>query len=357
MKKYIKSSHWLEFTEADRNELLDKYMNMFEKQGFEVEALRNDARYIVLGVVSVNKDQGMVYNNQPCAGGYAMHTQLFFSQDLKYMTEDKLSDKNLVEDVMRYIDDWMEAYDDLVNITVEIEKIKPQLPSIAAEFKSKYSNKFPDLELHAEIGVWSTGNINGKYKYPLLYGGIRENPAIKFSGIAAGEKFSEKYVWDNWISGQGEDDLVKTIARIYRSKKRQSTSKNNELISILQEHNIDITKSKYELIAEAYERFGSGGHYKKSFTCPGDYLAYFAMAVHTTPNYKNLIENYFGDIYEFEEFVESNPTVDDIADIASSSWWGDGDDYIVSLTNTSTGDVLYSGGESDYAEYEEDWED
>ena len=131
---------------------------------------------------------------------------------------------------------------------------------------------------------------------------------------------------------------------------------NDQLIDLLKSHNIDTTKSKYELKAEGYERYGSGKRYTKTFTCPGDYLAYFSMMLHTTPSAKSFLEQEYT-LDEIQEYLERCPSVKDIARWAEANWYGDGDDYIFSLKNLTTGETLYEGEDEPEEEYEEedDW--
>ena len=151
------------------------------------------------------------------------------------------------------------------------------------------------------------------------------------------------------IPGKGITTSTKYV------KANGAASGNAQIIKILKDHGIDTTKCQYELYAEEYMRMYSGGKYKKKFTCPGNYLAYFAMNIHGTPNYEN-IDDHFGIDY-FEEIVNDNPTIKDIEDYASSSWWGDGDDYIIYLKNLTTGEVLYQAEEEDEYEEEDEWDE
>ena len=131
-------------------------------------------------------------------------------------------------------------------------------------------------------------------------------------------------------------------------------SNGQSLIAFLKSKGIDTTKHKYKLVAERYERYSSGDKYSRTFTCPGDYLAYFSMRLHTGPTIDELLD-YFGDSEDFVDFVDSNPSTDAIADHAASCWYGDGDDYIIELANLDTGDVLYDGQYEEYMdEYEEE---
>ena len=130
---------------------------------------------------------------------------------------------------------------------------------------------------------------------------------------------------------------------------------NSSLVSFLKANGIDTTKHKYELYAEEYERYGSGGRYKKKFTCPGDYLAYFSMQLHRSPTAEAL-EDYGYDTEELEEFISEHSTVEDMDNYANSNWWGDGDDYIIYLKNLDTGEYLCEQ-EEEQEEEEEDWED
>lgn len=123
---------------------------------------------------------------------------------------------------------------------------------------------------------------------------------------------------------------------------------------ILKDHGIDTTSHKYELVAEEYGRYDSGPIYTKRFSCHGDYLAYLSMVIHEAPTVARILK-YF-DEEEFAELVDANPTVEAIADYASSCWYGDGDDYIIKLQNLDTGKVLYEG-DYDFEDAEEDYDE
>lgn len=113
----------------------------------------------------------------------------------------------------------------------------------------------------------------------------------------------------------------------------------SDILKILQDNGIDTTTNKYRLEARQYERYEIGEKYKINFTCNGDYLAYLSMLFHSKPTLK-AIKDYWG-IEEFKEFVAEHPTVEDIYDYAQEYWYGDGDDFILSLVNVSKNKVLY----------------
>lgn len=100
---------------------------------------------------------------------------------------------------------------------------------------------------------------------------------------------------------------------------------------------------KYRLKAEEYVRYGAGRVYTKTFKAPNDYLALFSMVVHGKPSPDNLEDAF--EPTEILDLLKEHPTFDALLDFATSVWWGDGDDYIISLTNLDTGNVLY---EADY---------
>lgn len=135
-----------------------------------------------------------------------------------------------------------------------------------------------------------------------------------------------------------------------------SSEGNQKLIELLSSFGIDTTISTYELRAEEYERYQEGNRYSKKFKCPGNWLAYFSMLVHGQPSYENL-EYELGDVEgELSYYAEQCPTVTAMGDRAARDWWGDGDDYIISLKNLTTGEVLYQGNEEYYEEgSEEEW--
>lgn len=132
-----------------------------------------------------------------------------------------------------------------------------------------------------------------------------------------------------------------------------------DIIRKLREWGLDTTRHRYELKAEEYRRYGweSAPIYTFKFTAPGDYLAYFSMCLH-----QNFSPSALVDLIETSESLEEYPhTLEGIDELASSTWYGDGDDYIIYLKNLDTGEVLYDGNYEAYMdEYEaddEDWED
>ena len=131
-------------------------------------------------------------------------------------------------------------------------------------------------------------------------------------------------------------------------------SKSRELLETLKSHGIDTTKCQYELTAEEYERYHPGEVYTIKFSCPGDYLAYFSMWMHERPSIARFEAAYGDDlILEMEDCLNRFPTVEALAEHAAANWWGDGDDYIISLKNLTTGELLYRG-EYEYPEAEDD---
>lgn len=131
---------------------------------------------------------------------------------------------------------------------------------------------------------------------------------------------------------------------------------NSDIVKLLNEHGIDTTKAQYELKAEAYERYGSGSVYIKKFKCPGDWLAYWSMLFHTTPNASAFSEEGYT-LADIEEYIDAYPDVESMRKQAEMNWWGDGDDYIIYLKNLTTGEYLTGPNEDYYEEDEEDWED
>lgn len=146
-------------------------------------------------------------------------------------------------------------------------------------------------------------------------------------------------------------------ARRYNYIRSSSNSGSTAIMNLLHEKGIDTTSHNYELRAIGYGRYSDGPTYTKRFRCRGDYLAYFSMRIHEAPTFKNLLEDYaYGDIDELIETIEDHPSVADMKELASSSWYGDGDDEIIYLKNLDTGKLLYEGYYEEYEEYEgEDW--
>lgn len=115
-------------------------------------------------------------------------------------------------------------------------------------------------------------------------------------------------------------------------------------------------KYKYELVAQEYDRYSDGKIYKKTFYAPNDYIALYSMALHDAPT----IDNFnlaFWDPYDIKMSSGNFPTYEEMLNEVSSEYWGDGDDYIISLKNLSTGKTLYEGDNSfeEYDDEDYDW--
>lgn len=132
-----------------------------------------------------------------------------------------------------------------------------------------------------------------------------------------------------------------------------------QVIQKCKEAGIDVTSNKYEMMAEKYMRYGAGANYTIRFSAPGNYFAYTAMYIHQPLNIDNLlefIEDQFGGI---QDMLDEYPSEESMKEYASAVWYGDGDDYIFYLKNTTTGELLYEGDAGDIYEDEdyEDWDD
>ena len=121
----------------------------------------------------------------------------------------------------------------------------------------------------------------------------------------------------------------------------------DELLKVLKSWGIDTTKHEYELIAQKYERYEEGPTYKVTFVAPGDWVAYLSMYLHmdmTCDDVLDWVEDCM-EGYDEDEFKEVFGSLKKMEEYALSYWWGDGDDYIISLTNLDTGKVLGGDGE------------
>lgn len=116
-----------------------------------------------------------------------------------------------------------------------------------------------------------------------------------------------------------------------------------DVVNILNKYGIDTTKCQYRLRVETDQIYNGSDSYVKKFTCSGDYLAFFSMKIHKSPNASNLSAIFDNDISKFEKFVSDNPDIGDIAYEAEASWsdYGDGSERISYLKNLSTGEFLY----------------
>ncbi len=144
------------------------------------------------------------------------------------------------------------------------------------------------------------------------------------------------------------------MKRLIKASEGQWTPVTNKnLVELLKANGIDTTKARYELKAIQYERYSGGPRYTRRFTCLGDWLAYYSMLLHKCPNAASFNEQGYTLEDIEDEIAEGNTTLDAMKDNASRNWWGDGDDYIISLRNLDTGDYLY-GPEEEYTEEEDE---
>ena len=97
-------------------------------------------------------------------------------------------------------------------------------------------------------------------------------------------------------------------------------------------------KHKYKLVAESYP---DGNVYTRTFLAPNDYIALFSMTLHCAPTVSNFED--WGEGEDLLEYLNDHPTYESLLERASADWWGDGDDYIISLENLTTGKTLYQG--------------
>lgn len=112
-------------------------------------------------------------------------------------------------------------------------------------------------------------------------------------------------------------------------------------------------KQQYKLVAEKYNPFDSGDVYSESFYAPNDYIALFSMILHKAPSVKNFERAGWSGDDIIKDFADELPTYEDFYNYAASEWWGDADDYIISLKNLTSGKTLYEA-EYDFSESEDD---
>lgn len=184
--------------------------------------------------------------------------------------------------------------------------------------------------------------------------------ALKQNDIKKADRLRAEYAkldkeWDRADDqGQSTAEITKEMDRV---SKQLDEDVDNEEISIKDalKHVIDKfgnNKQKYRLVAQAYERYGSGATYSRTFYAPNDYLALFSMMLHAAPTIANF-EDFGFEYIDMEEYLNDYPTYKDLLSHAASTWWGDGDDYIISLTNLTSGKTLYEG-EAGYEDDEDD---
>ena len=121
-----------------------------------------------------------------------------------------------------------------------------------------------------------------------------------------------------------------------------SKSTLNTVVDIMKGYNIDTTRCRYELQIIDYD---TGRVKTLHFNCPGDYLAYFSMAMGKSATIANLADYYYdeeGFIEEFSEIVEENPNLQSLKKYVYKYWLDDTKTFDVKyLKNLSTGNYLY----------------
>lgn len=247
------------------------------------------------------------------------------------------SHKTIETCVKEHINKVKRIADSVLNLQESVQKLQDNLNNFCDYFENKYINEFEGVQLDAEVQIPEhvvnttadsdlTVRIRFKSTDPRLY---FEETFDYFGSRFSSDKFNEL-----------EDKLLKYI-RVQSLDFKTDKLTTKFIKKLLNKYNIDTTQHSYQLEAETYDRYESGKRYTKTFKCAGDYLAYFSMLFHKSPTPYTL-DNYFG-VDGFIETVQDYPSVDAIYDHASSSWYGDGDDYIISLVNLDTNEVLYEG--------------
>lgn len=248
------------------------------------------------------------------------------------------------------VDNAKAKLNDIVGRIPEATKIVKQLIGRIHEY---YAASYNGISVDAKMNYYLTASSGFVYNFDVRSYSSLDNsyPQFKITAVIDNKSISEVVTWNQLTQGTAFDNVISSINKQVKRSSR-SSSGNKLLVDILKEHGIDTTKAQYELKAESYERYDSGKVYTRKFTCPGDYLAYFAMWVHRQPSVSSI-----DDLDYFEDIVDENPTVGDIATYAEQNWWGDGDDYIIYLKNLNTGEILYSADEPEEEYEEEEWED
>lgn len=97
---------------------------------------------------------------------------------------------------------------------------------------------------------------------------------------------------------------------------------------------------KYQLRAQEYDRCPSTPTYTRRFTAPNDYVAILCMCLHHKPT----LDEIEWEFESVEDLIEEYPTYEDLKDYMESCYWGDGDDFILSVINLTENRVLYDSG-------------
>lgn len=358
MKRYIKSSYethsYNNISNVDIATCIDIANNAAEAQNSKMKFSFDTS--IPYGKLVDFRGQNDVLNDRgyPTIDGFVVNIDMFHFDYYGYSSLAE-AQKNITEAVNKYLDYFEEKLTTLEGIIDRIPEAEALANQVSNQVADYFAHNFDKVDVSYDLHKFFSGS---KYNPNVVdFYGERpeEEPAFDFNIKLDNSEFNFKILFKSLADSSAAKSMIAYINR-HLKVAAQGGFNNKYIVSLLKEYSIDTTKHYYELVAESYERYESGKRYIKNFSCPGDWLAYLSMAVHGSPTAKK-IDKYYGQD-DFEDLLEENPTVTDIAKYASTHWWGDGDDYIIYLKNLDTGKVLYlADSESEPEISQEDWED
>lgn len=210
--------------------------------------------------------------------------------------------------------------------------VQKKLDKIRERLLNEYKSYFKGLELRLSAYITPfmdpDDTIEGRFKAKVHV--YSKNPSIDESyTLDLTDPITREFL--------GVQSVYQEISKhLKKYSKYSSKFTIASLKKILTENNIDSTKHNYELELEDSVDMEP---YTLTFTCLGDYLAYFSLMLRAEPTPKNL-KNYI-DIDEFIDIVEENPNINSIKYYAGHHWDDDSADSIISLSNIDTGRILY----------------
>lgn len=283
------------------------------------------------------------------------HAALSISKDNKLKVDnyvDSVTSHNSVAECKAYLKDWWSSESPVSSVTLDLED-----PRYAKALKSadKYEvAKQIEAQLNESLADVGKDDV-GTTEKPAYAAAVRD---LKKADKAREEarklpeapKHDEKPKNPKMVTGAKKMKLDESLFEIYDEDEFEDIDPLFEEIYDKIIAKFGKQNHKYRLTAKEYERYEEGKKYRKTFTAPNDYLAAFSMLLHTAPTIDNISLEL--DAEDFEDIFNECPTIKSIFKYAAEEWWGDGDDYIISLEDLTTGEFLYD--ETEPSEYDED---
>lgn len=341
MKRYIRNSYETDrfnnISKVDIATCIDIAKDAAKLENSKMDFPTNN--FSTYGKLINYRGQTNVLNSRgyPTIDGFVVSINMFHFNYYGYRSIAE-AETNITEAVNKYLDYFEEKLTTLEEIIDRIPEAEALADQVSNQVADYFAQNFDKIDVSYDLHKFFSGSEHNPDVVDFHGEQTEDEPSFDFNIKLHDSEFNLVVSFKSLADNSAAKSLISHINR-HLKVAAHGVFDNEYIVSLLKEYSIDTTKHHYELVAESYKRYESGKRYTKNFNCPGDWLAYFSMIVHGSPTAKKIDEYYEQD--DFEDLLEENPTVNDIAKYASSNWWGDGDDYIIRLKNLDTGKVLY----------------